>query len=129
MARPSDYTLTGMEVGAIAAQDYWNLAWYKQFLPEAISDVIVPDHLPGAPADYYYNAVNAREVAAFWSTYQSTLVPIGVSAGQDGVSERNTDLGGRPDGEREPGARTVALVERAVCRPLAPADSVGGQDF
>ncbi len=72
MARPADYTLTGLEVGAIAAQDYWNLAWYKQFLPEAIPDVIVPDPLPGAPADYYYNAVNSGEVAAFWSSYQST---------------------------------------------------------
>jgi hypothetical protein len=24
------------------------------------------------PADYYHNAVNAREVTAFWSTYQPT---------------------------------------------------------
>jgi FAD/FMN-containing dehydrogenase len=72
-ARPADYTLTDQLVGAIPAQDYWNVAWYEQNVPSAlIPDLLVPDPLPGAPADYYYWASDAGEVAAFWSTYQST---------------------------------------------------------
>jgi FAD/FMN-containing dehydrogenase len=67
-ARPADYTLTGQLVGAIPAQDWWNAAFYERYAPE----VIVRDPLPGAPKDYYYNAGNAGEVAAFWSAYQST---------------------------------------------------------
>jgi FAD/FMN-containing dehydrogenase len=72
MARPADYTLTNMLVGAVPAQDYWNLAFYEQVAPEAIPALFVPDPLPGAPAYYFYNAGNADEVAAFWSSYQST---------------------------------------------------------
>jgi hypothetical protein len=67
-ARPADYTLTGQLVGAIPAQDWWNAAFFERYAPE----VIVRDPLPGAPKDYYYNAGNASEVAAFWSAYQST---------------------------------------------------------
>ncbi|MGH3257073.1 MAG: hypothetical protein ACRDOU_17035 [Streptosporangiaceae bacterium] len=67
-ARPADYTLTGRLLGAIPAQDYWNAAFFERYAPE----VIVRDPLPGVPKDYYYNAGNAGEVAAFWSAYQST---------------------------------------------------------
>jgi FAD/FMN-containing dehydrogenase len=67
-ARPADYTLTGQLVGTIPARDWWNAAFFERYAPE----VIVRDPLPGAPADYYYNAGNADEVAAFWSAYQST---------------------------------------------------------
>jgi FAD/FMN-containing dehydrogenase len=67
-ARPADYTLAGQGVGAIPAQDWWNAAFYERYAPE----VIVRDPLPGTPKDYYYNAGNAGEVAAFWSAYQST---------------------------------------------------------
>ncbi len=67
-ARPADYTLTGQLVGAIPAQDFWNAAFFERYAPE----IIVRDPLPGAPKDYYYNAGNAGEVAAFWSAYQST---------------------------------------------------------
>ena len=67
-ARPADYALTGQLVGAIPAQDWWNAAFYERYAPE----IIVRDPLPGAPKDYYYNAGNAGEVAAFWSAYQST---------------------------------------------------------
>jgi FAD/FMN-containing dehydrogenase len=67
-ARPADYTLTGQVVGAIPARDFWNAAFFERYAPE----VIVRDPLPGAPKDYYYNAGNAGEVAAFWSAYQST---------------------------------------------------------
>ena len=67
-ARPADYTLTGQLVAAIPAQDFWNAAFFEQYAPE----FIVRDPLPGAPKGYYYNAGNAGEVAAFWSTYQST---------------------------------------------------------
>lgn len=67
-ARPADYTLTGLEVAALPAQDYWNAAFFERYAPE----VIVPDDLPGAPKDYYYWQSDAGEVAAFWSAYQST---------------------------------------------------------
>jgi FAD/FMN-containing dehydrogenase len=73
-ARPADYTLTGLEagsgpeLGAVPAQDYWNAAFFERVAPE----LIVLDPLPGAPNYYYYNQGNAGEVAAFWSTYQST---------------------------------------------------------
>jgi FAD/FMN-containing dehydrogenase len=69
-ARPADYAVTGMEVGAIPAQDFWNAAFYEEYAPE----LIVPDDLPGAPADYYYWQTNGDEVAAFWSGYESTWV-------------------------------------------------------
>jgi FAD/FMN-containing dehydrogenase len=72
MARPADYTLTDQLVGAVPAQDYWNLAWYEEFFPEAIPAAFVPDPLPGAPTYYYYNAGDGGQVAAFWSAYQST---------------------------------------------------------
>jgi FAD/FMN-containing dehydrogenase len=80
-ARPADYTLTGKQVGAIPARDFWNTAFYQQFAPV----LIVPDNLPGAPADYYFWKANAGEVAAFWSAYQSTW-----------VSQRLLDLEGQP---------------------------------
>jgi len=70
-ARPADYALANMLVAAIPAQDYWNLAFYEQFAPEAIPALFVPDPLPGAPADYYYNAGDGGQVAAFWYAYQS----------------------------------------------------------
>jgi FAD/FMN-containing dehydrogenase len=74
-ARPADYKFTRTPAFlAVPAQDFWNVAWYKRFHPEAIPDLIAPDPLPGAPADYYYAGINAGEVAAFWSTYQSTWV-------------------------------------------------------
>jgi FAD/FMN-containing dehydrogenase len=67
-ARPADYTLTGQEVAAIPARDYWNAAFFEQYAPQAI----VPDDRPGAPKDYYYWATNAGEVGQFLYTYQST---------------------------------------------------------
>ncbi len=67
-ARPADYTLTGQEVAALLAQDYWNAAFFEQYAPQ----VIVPDGLPGAPKDYYYWKSDAGEVGAFWAAYQST---------------------------------------------------------
>jgi hypothetical protein len=45
-------------------------------------------------------------------------------AGQNGISERNTD---RPDGVWAPGARAAALLERAVHGPLALAGRPGGE--
>jgi FAD/FMN-containing dehydrogenase len=72
LARPADYTLTNQLVAAVPAQDYWNLAFYEEFFPQAIPALFVPDPLTGAPAYYYYNAGNGGEVAAFWSAYQST---------------------------------------------------------
>jgi FAD/FMN-containing dehydrogenase len=77
-ARPADYTLTGTEAGshpgflAIPGQDFWNVAWYKQFFPELIPLLVVPDPLPGAPADYYHWSINTGEVGWFLNTYQST---------------------------------------------------------
>lgn len=70
-ARPADYTLTGPEMAAIPAQDYWNAAFWEKYAATAI----VPDPLPGAPDFYYYYASHAGEVAAFWSAYQSTWLP------------------------------------------------------
>jgi FAD/FMN-containing dehydrogenase len=67
-ARPADYTLTGTEVGAIPARDYWNAAFLKQFAPELVE----PDPLLGAPAGYYYWQGDSGEVGAFWYAYQST---------------------------------------------------------
>jgi FAD/FMN-containing dehydrogenase len=67
-ARPADYTLTGQQVAAIPAQDYWNADFFEQYAPEDI----VADGLPGARKDYYYWKSDASEVAAFWSAYQST---------------------------------------------------------
>jgi FAD/FMN-containing dehydrogenase len=72
--RPADYTFTQPPVFLAApAQDYWNLAWWEQVIPsQDLSELFVPDPLPGAPNYYYYNEGNADEVAAFWSAYQST---------------------------------------------------------
>jgi FAD/FMN-containing dehydrogenase len=67
-ARPADYALTGTEVGAIPARDYWNAAFLKQFAPELVE----PDPLPGAPAGYYSWQGDSGEVGAFWYAYQST---------------------------------------------------------
>jgi len=67
-ARPADYTLTGLAVGAVPAQYYWDAALYEKYAP---TDIVL-DPLPGAPKDYYYWAGNGDEVAAFWSSYQST---------------------------------------------------------
>jgi len=73
-ARPADYTFTQQPLFlAVPAQDFWNVAWYEQNLPpEYASELVAPDPLPGAPADYYYWETNADEVAAFWYSYQST---------------------------------------------------------
>jgi FAD/FMN-containing dehydrogenase len=77
-ARPADYTLTGTEPGtkpgflAVPGQDFWNVAWYKQFFPELIPAFVVPDPLPGAPADYYHWSINTGEVGWFLNTFQST---------------------------------------------------------
>jgi FAD/FMN-containing dehydrogenase len=75
-ARPADYALTGPAVAAVPARDYWNAAFWEKYDPAAI----VPDKLPGAPDYYYYNAGNAIEVAAFWSSYQSTWLSQGLLA-------------------------------------------------
>jgi FAD/FMN-containing dehydrogenase len=77
-ARPADYTLTGAEAGsqpgflAVPGQDFWNVAWYEQFLPELIPALVVPDPLPGAPEDYYHWSINTGEVGWFLNTFQST---------------------------------------------------------
>src|SRR6204780_3056520 len=77
-ARPADYTLTGEEAGsqpgflAVPGQDFWNVAWYKQFFPELIPALVVPDPLPGAPEDYYHWSINSGEVGWFLNTFQST---------------------------------------------------------
>jgi FAD/FMN-containing dehydrogenase len=77
-ARPADYTLTGEEAGsqpgflAVPGQDFWNVAWYEQFLPEFIPALVVPDPLPGAPEDYYHWSLNSAEVGWFLNTFQST---------------------------------------------------------
>jgi FAD/FMN-containing dehydrogenase len=71
-ARPADYTFTAQpEILAFPGQDYWNAAFLKKYNPAAIT----PDPRPGAPGYYYYNTGNADEVAAFWSSYQSTWLP------------------------------------------------------
>ena len=77
-ARPADYTLTGEAAGsqpgflAVPGQDFWNVAWYEQFLPELIPALLVPDPLPGAPEDYYHWSLNTDEVGWFLNTFQST---------------------------------------------------------
>jgi FAD/FMN-containing dehydrogenase len=77
-ARPADYTLSGEAAGsqpgflAVPGQDFWNLAWYEQFLPELIPALLVPDPLPGAPEDYYHWSINTGEVGWFLNTFQST---------------------------------------------------------
>lgn len=50
------------------------MAWYQQNFPELIGDneLVVPDSLPGAPADYYYWGVNTNEVGWFLNSFQST---------------------------------------------------------
>ncbi len=45
--------------------------------------------------------------------------PAGCSRRQHGINERNTGRWGRAERRVRTGARTVALLERAVCRPLA----------
>jgi hypothetical protein len=71
-ARTADYTFTQQPVFlAFPGQDFWNLAWYEQ-IPELINALVVPDPLPGAPADYYYWKVNANEVGWFLNSFQST---------------------------------------------------------
>jgi FAD/FMN-containing dehydrogenase len=67
-ARPDDYTLSGPRVGVIPARHFWNAATYKRFA----SGAIVPDDLPGAPADYFYWPGGAGEVGQWMHTYQST---------------------------------------------------------
>jgi len=72
-ARPADYALAGPELLAIPAQDFWNPAGLAQVIPEQfLPDLITPDPLPGAPADYYYWTSDGGEAAAFWYAYQST---------------------------------------------------------
>ena len=66
-ARPADYQLTGLGIGAIPAQDFWN--------PDVLDHVpglIVRDHLPGAPANYYAWASDARQAGQVLNAYQST---------------------------------------------------------
>jgi FAD/FMN-containing dehydrogenase len=70
-ARPAGYTFTQQPVFlAVPAQDFWNVAWFKQFIPK----LVVSDDLPGAPADYYYWVTNSGEVGQWLNTYQSTWV-------------------------------------------------------
>jgi FAD/FMN-containing dehydrogenase len=72
-ARAADYTVTGPLFLAFPGQDFWNLAALEQIIPAVIfPKLVTPDPLPGAPADYYYWTQNHGEVAAFWSSYQST---------------------------------------------------------
>jgi FAD/FMN-containing dehydrogenase len=67
-ARPDDYTLTGLEVAAIPGQYYWDAAVYERYAPGDI----VPDHLPGAPADYFCWAGDAADAGEWLHAYQST---------------------------------------------------------
>ena len=72
-AQPTDYTLTGPLFLAIPAQDYWNPAALAQIFPASIlPDLVTPDPLPGAPADYFYWTSDGDQAAAFWYAYQST---------------------------------------------------------
>jgi FAD/FMN-containing dehydrogenase len=73
-AQPTDYTFTAPPAFiALPGQDFWNLNVWSQVLPaQVFPDLISPDPLPGAPADYYSWAVNNGDVGAFWSTFQST---------------------------------------------------------
>jgi FAD/FMN-containing dehydrogenase len=71
-ARPADYQLAPPGFLAVPARDFWNAAWYEQFFPTLISELVVPDPLPGAPADYFYWGVNAAEVGWFLDAFQST---------------------------------------------------------
>jgi len=71
-AQPADYTLADLIVGATPAQDYWNLAWYEQNSPQSVPELVTPDPLTGAPADYFYWGVNVGEAGQFLYTYQST---------------------------------------------------------
>jgi FAD/FMN-containing dehydrogenase len=67
-ARPDDYTLTGLEVAAIPGQYYWDAAVYERYAPADI----VPDRLPGAPADYFCWAGDAADAGEWLHAYQST---------------------------------------------------------
>jgi FAD/FMN-containing dehydrogenase len=69
-ARSADYTLAGMEVGALPARDYWNAAFFKQYDP----GVIVLDKLPGAPDYYYCWETDVGEAGQWLYTYQSAWV-------------------------------------------------------
>jgi FAD/FMN-containing dehydrogenase len=71
-ARPADYAFAQQPAFlAVPAQDFWNVAWYEQ-VPGLVPALVVPDALPGAPADYYYWATNAGEVGWFLDSFQST---------------------------------------------------------
>ena len=65
-ARPADYTLA-RQVLALPARNFWNAAVLRQ-----IPDLIVPDDRPGAPAGYFYWAVDAGQVGQVLHAYQST---------------------------------------------------------
>jgi FAD/FMN-containing dehydrogenase len=66
-ARPADYTLAQPQVPALPARDFWNAAVLGQ-----IPGLIVPDDRPGAPAGYFYWAVDAGQVGQVLHAYQST---------------------------------------------------------
>jgi hypothetical protein len=66
-ARPADYTLAQPQVPAVPARDFWNAAVLRQ-----IPGLIVPDDRPGAPAGYFYWAVDAGQVGQVLHAYQST---------------------------------------------------------
>ena len=67
-ARPTDYSLTAPSVAALAGQYYWDAAVYERYAPS----LIVPDHLPGAPAGYFCWAGDAADAGEWLHAFQST---------------------------------------------------------
>ncbi len=68
-AQPDDYTFTtALSAGALPAQYFWDAAVFEEYAPTAI----IPDPLPGAPADYFYWPGDKDEVGQWLHAYQST---------------------------------------------------------
>jgi len=68
-AQPDDYTITGQDTAAFPGKYFWDAAFYEKYAPRG---AIIPDPLPGAPADYFYFPTNAGEVGQWLHTFQST---------------------------------------------------------
>jgi FAD/FMN-containing dehydrogenase len=65
-ARPADYTLADPQVLALPARDFWNAEVLEP------TGLIIRDDRPGAPAGYFYWAVDRGQVGQVLHVYEST---------------------------------------------------------
>jgi FAD/FMN-containing dehydrogenase len=65
-ARPADYTLADPQVLALPARDFWNAEVLEP------TGLIIRDDRPGAPAGYFYWAVDRGQVGQVLHAYEST---------------------------------------------------------